>query len=279
MKILITGATGFLGKAVLKECKRKNIEYCATSRKKVRGFIKLDITRPIDLKKIPQLDYKFDAVIHLAAKNHSKNNNKMNDYFKTNTIGTINVLEYCRIKKIKRFIFSSSLSVFGKNFSGKISEKVKATPDSEYGKSKFFAEKAIKYYKNFFDIDYSIIRLPMLVGFGMNKNVFFNLIEASLKNEKKEFEKNHKIVIAHVDDAANILVQAINKKGIFVFAQKIIYLNEITKLVNKKSISKITFASKQKSNFCFDLKKISSKFVLPKTSLNKIIKKTIKNIN
>jgi nucleoside-diphosphate-sugar epimerase len=279
MKILIIGATGFLGKAVVKECKKNHISYCAASKNGAKGVMKLDITKPFNFKKNPELNYCFDAVIHLAAKNHSKKRDKMKDYFFTNVIGTTNILEYCKEKKIKKIVFSSSFSVYGKNFSGTMSEKTKTIPESEYGTSKILAEKAIKHYKKKYGINYAIIRFPMLFGKGMDNNIVSDLINSIKNKENKVFEKDKKVVIADVDDSAKIIVQAIHKKGIFNFAQFIVSLKKISditkKILGEKKIKcgEPTFSSKSTSDFSLNNTKISNSFNVPKNTLNKTIKK------
>lgn len=279
MKILIIGATGFLGKAVVNECKKNHISYCAASKNGSKGVIKLDITKPFNFKKNPELDYPFDAVIHLAAKNYSKKKDKMKDYFFTNVVGTTNILEYCKEKKIKKIVFSSSFSVFGKSFSGTISEKTKTNPESEYGTSKILAEKAIKYYKKKYGINYAIIRFPMLFGKGMDTNIVSELINTIKNKKNKFFETDKHVVIADVDDSAKLIVQAITKQGIFNFAQFVVSLKKISIITKKilsekkENVGEIKFLSKSINNFCFDNTKTYTTFNVPKTTLNKTIKK------
>ena len=62
--------------------------------------------------------------------------------YKTNVIGTLNLFEYCKKTKPKNLIFSSSMTVYGKD-SRKCSEKSDPRPISHYGLTKLSGEKIL----------------------------------------------------------------------------------------------------------------------------------------
>lgn len=133
MKILVTGAAGFIGSAVI-ECLTKqghdvvgidnindyydvNLKYARLERIKhpLFKFVKMDIA---DRDSVPLLFRQecFDQVIHLAAQagvRYSIDNPLA--YADSNLIGHINILEGCRHNKVKHLVYASSSSVYGLN--------------------------------------------------------------------------------------------------------------------------------------------------------------------
>jgi len=134
LKILVTGAAGFIGAALTLRLLKRGDEvigidnlndYYDTNLKLARletilhyanfKFIKIDIS---DKTKIEALfeNEKFDNVMHLAAQagvRYSISN--PHAYIDSNIIGFLNILEGCRNNKIKHFVYASSSSVYGAN--------------------------------------------------------------------------------------------------------------------------------------------------------------------
>lgn len=115
-KILITGATGFLGKYVVKLLQDKNIPIVAFGRnvevgKKLESnntlFFKGDIRNIDDVERASR---GCDYIIHCAAL--SSVWGKWQDFYDVNVIGTKNILETCKKENIKRVIYISSPSVY-----------------------------------------------------------------------------------------------------------------------------------------------------------------------
>ncbi len=134
MKILVTGAAGFIGAALTLRLLKRGDEvigidnlndYYDINLKLARletilhyanfKFIKIDIS---DKTKIEALfeNEKFDNVMHLAAQagvRYSISN--PHAYIDSNIVGFLNILEGCRNNKIKHFVYASSSSVYGAN--------------------------------------------------------------------------------------------------------------------------------------------------------------------
>lgn len=151
-KILITGASGFIGSFIVEEALKKGFETWAAVRRSSSkeylqderiNFIELNLSSREQL--VEQLrEHQFDYVVHAAGV--TKCLNKA-DFRRINTEGTKNLVEALMELQmpLKRFVFVSSLSVFGaireQQPYGEIRETDTPQPNTEYGRSKLEAER------------------------------------------------------------------------------------------------------------------------------------------
>lgn len=159
-KILITGATGFIGSFIVEEAIKRGFEVWAavrrtSSRKYLQqpeiNIIELDFGSEDSLKK--QLaGFAFDYVVHAAGVTKCLNSE---DFFRTNTEGTKNLVSAI-IKlnmPLKRFVFISSLSILGAIHEEMpykdISDSDTPQPNTAYGRSKLMAEEYLRSLKDF----------------------------------------------------------------------------------------------------------------------------------
>lgn len=144
--ILVTGAAGFIGSALVKRLLKKNFNvigidninnYYDTNLKKDRlkdinktiilnknnwKFIKCDLVDSNSLEKIYS-DFSPDVVVNLAAQAGVRNSiHNPNDYIQSNLVGFNNVLEASKKFKIKNLVYASSSSVYGGNINTPFSE-------------------------------------------------------------------------------------------------------------------------------------------------------------
>ena len=118
-KIIITGGCGFIGANLTDYLLKKGYKIYVIdnlSKNKIKKTNKKSKLYKIDIGNINQIKKlkNVNAIIHLAARADiliSKNNEK--NYFKDNLQGLQEVLNFCSLKKIKKFIFASSASVYG----------------------------------------------------------------------------------------------------------------------------------------------------------------------
>ena len=155
MKILVTGASGFIGSFIVEEALNRGFETWAAVRKSSsRKYLQDERTHFIELnlsskeQLAEQLrDCDFDYVVHAAGV--TKCLNKA-DFQRINTEGTKNLVDALLEVKmpLKRFVFVSSLSIFGAIKEQQPYEEIRETdtpqPNTAYGRSKLAAEQYLE---------------------------------------------------------------------------------------------------------------------------------------
>ena len=151
-KILITGASGFIGSFIVEEALRQGLETWAAVRKSSSKaflqderihFIELNLSSEEALKEQLQ-GHAFDYVVHAAGVTKCLHKE---DFRRINTEGTMNLVRAIMELKmpLKRFVYISSLSIMGaireQQPYTEIQENDTAQPNTAYGKSKLEAEE------------------------------------------------------------------------------------------------------------------------------------------
>ena len=220
MSIAITGADGFLGKAVVSRLRAKKIPYS------VFDFKKHNLRNPKTLKSLVS---EKDIIIHLAAVNRGDNI----DLCKVNTLGTLSLLaaaaEYAPSSKI---IFASSFQVYLK--------------DSLYGLSKKIGEDLIGHYVKKTNLKGVIFRISNIYGPGGKP--FYNSVIATFAHLIKSGETlkingdgSQKRDYIFVEDVADAIIKAIsfspkNKAEIInICSGKETSINNVLKIIKQVS--------------------------------------------
>ena len=153
-KILITGASGFIGSFIVEEALLQGMETWAavrpsSSREYLRDerihFIELDFSS-VDRLKEQLSGHAFDYVVHAAGVTKCLDKE---DFFRVNRDGTRNLVQALQElgQPLERFVFLSSLSIFGaireQQPYGEIEPTDTPQPNTAYGKSKLEAEASI----------------------------------------------------------------------------------------------------------------------------------------
>lgn len=227
MDILVTGATGFVGRAIVEELsasKFNNRKIYSFGRResvksvKLPNFSAVDITKPETFSSVENLS-KIDVIIHSAGLAHQFQNPVGGKFLQVNVEGTKNILDFAGRKSVGHFILISSVAVYGnenenENIKRKIDEAEPCNPKSEYALSKLKAEEtAVKFCREN-NIALTILRLATVIGEDDRGNVA-RLIEAI---DKKRFlmigtGENYKTLI-YKRDAAKACRIILEKKDV-----------------------------------------------------------------
>lgn len=177
MKILLTGASGFLGSALLKKLASNKDALGIYSTTPVHGALQVDITDRDKLVKIVS-DFRPDVIIHAAAVSRVDlaENMPRERVMDINVVSTQYIAEICAGNNIK-LIYTSTDLVYSGNERGNLTEDAKLDPASFYAETKLMGEIAVK---NVFD-NYIILRTALLFGLHSRMNFFRKMFE-SLRN-------------------------------------------------------------------------------------------------
>ena len=166
MKILVTGATGFIGGNIVEDLIKEGHEVFALVRKTSSidhlaslgvKFIFGDIT---DKDSLYAITGKFDAIFHCAAYVDSKNLKKLK---LVNIKGTENICKLAVRLGVERLIYLSSVAVVSGHFQVPLTEDLSYSATNLYGESKIEAERIVWGYRRK-GLASAILRPPMVYG-------------------------------------------------------------------------------------------------------------------
>jgi len=179
MKILVIGATGFVGSEVTKQLLVRDLDVIATVRSDnsvlpagVQQFVAGDFSEPINWLLALQ---DVEVIIHTAARVHVMDDSSadpLTEFRKVNTEGTLNLARQAADAGVKRFIFISSIKVNGEMT--QVEQPFKANdkhiPTDYYGLSKYEAEQGLLMIAKETGMEVVIIRPPLVYGPSVKAN-------------------------------------------------------------------------------------------------------------
>ena len=235
-KILVTGCAGFIGFHTILNLLSSKKKYDVYGIDNVNDYydIKLKLQRLNILKKYKDFKFnkldiksdkkilkyfqknKFNYVVHLAAQagvRHSIKNPR--EYTENNVSGFFNVLEACRINKVKHLIYASSSSVYGdnKNFPLKESD-ITDHPSSFYAATKKTNEVMAHAYSNIYNLPCTGLRFFTVYGpYGRPDMALYKFAEKINSNKFIELYNygNHMRDFTYIDDIINGILRLLEK--------------------------------------------------------------------
>jgi len=233
MKIVVTGCSGFIGYNLTKSLliggnKVIGIDnyldemYVKTKKERTKflkefpnfEFHNLDVTEDKFPSKIKNADY----TVHLAAKDYYYEDKDQiySEYIEQNVVGTSRVFEWSRDLKVKKFIFSSTHSVYGQARKEVFTEKkIVPKPVSPHGASKLAAEDAVNFLSRTYNIPSIILRISTVYGpDALEHQLIPQLIFHIFKGGKfvLHVSPNTKRDFVYVDDVVNAIESCFKKR-------------------------------------------------------------------
>ncbi len=245
-KILITGSAGFLGQLAIEYFKKKYELILVDKRNfSKKNYFNIDIT---NYEKINNLikRKKPDIILHYASEIFDTYNKSQID--SNNVNGTLNLIKSVSENKIKYFIFTSTFSIFEKNYPSLIDEIEPISCSNLYGLSKAEAERILLCADN--NLNITIFRCPVIVEKtrAHKLGILFEFIKdnCSLWILGKG---DNKIQFLSAYDLFEVTERSLKLKGKNIFnigTEKVLTVKEIFEFLIKKtnSSSKIKYFNK-----------------------------------
>lgn len=195
---VVTGASGFIGTWLCKRLRELGYEVIGLSQRDG------DISRN---GYFDNIKYNINHVFHLASKTFVPDSwEDPGDFYRTNVIGTLSVLEFCRRKSIPLTFVSAY--IYGAQESQPISESAVVLPTNPYAHSKHLAEQLCEFYADTFSIGCTIIRPFNVYGHGQSERFLIPTVinQVLSRSEVRVRDLAPKRDFIYVNDLVEILV-------------------------------------------------------------------------
>lgn len=223
MRVLVTGATGFIGSHIVEKLLLEGYEVLAAGGSRLPsiqdrpGLIpqSVDISNRPDVRKLEQFG-DFDAVVHCAGIAHRYGVATPDEYFAVNVDGTRHIAELAARVKAKHLILISSVLVYGNlasSISKVITENDICSPEEPYSQSKLFAEHAARTVCGENNLNLTVLRAAPVIGEGGKGNIA-RLIEFIYRGRFLWVGSGANVKsFVYVRDLADVVALAIKKGG------------------------------------------------------------------
>jgi UDP-glucose 4-epimerase len=240
--ILLLGGTGFIGTSLLSQLEKKNSMKIMIHNSDVNTNAKKFIGNILSKNSFINEIEDGQTIINLLGQMTSNESN----FYSSNFIGGLNLLNSCIGKKIKQVIFISSINVYGENLEQSSKETDQLYPKTTYGHVKMLTENLYKQFSETHEINTTILRLANIYG-PTKKTGFINTLIKSINNKKiipecyNNGEQQRDFLF--IDDVINCIENTINYKtdgfNIFNISSGMRYsmntlISKIEKITNTK---------------------------------------------
>lgn len=280
-KVLVTGSSGFVGSHLCELLIKNGYKVIGLSfheKQKIEGLKRDKNFQPVecDIRNFDNVfkilkEYKPEGIFHTAAVLPSKDKDNIPfNFFEVNAIGTLNLLQACRLLNIKKFIYSSSTSIYGRNPKClKADEKYPGNPSDFYELTKLAGENFCKLYSQKYDIKTMILRYAGVFGPGRRQGAIAVFIKNALLNKPLHILGNTSWNMVYVKDIAkaNILafekLDKLNFEIINIANDGEIHIKDLAQKIIKISGSKSKIKiNKFSASFCLSCSNSKAKKIL-----------------
>lgn len=216
---LITGVTGFLGSALANELLDSGFNVIGIGRNdNTKGLEKHKnftyIKGPISDTSLLNLGgLSVNGVFHLASKQPGKVGLTYDDYYVDNVLSTITLLNYFKDRPLDFFVYTSTISVFGKKIDGPIDETATPEPTNYYGLTKYTSEKILSIESRELNGKIIVLRLQSIFGKNDGYGIIHTFYEQFKNNQDIELYSkgaiNRNLVL--LNDAVDVLKSIIHQ--------------------------------------------------------------------
>ncbi|MGD1079107.1 MAG: NAD-dependent epimerase/dehydratase family protein [Candidatus Sulfotelmatobacter sp.] len=217
--VLVTGGRGFIGRAVVKLLQRLGYGVVSldarppTSSPASRREVECDLADARQLQRVFEIE-QIGGIIHLAAILPTAAQREPVRATRVNVDGSLHLLEMARRFDVRRFVFGSSLSVYGTYAADQVvSEADRAAPEDLYGAAKLYVEQIGEAYRQSYGLEFVSLRIGRVVGGGAQsassawRSQIVELLPTRHAAEiTLPYVGSERILLVHVDDVAKMLV-------------------------------------------------------------------------
>ena len=215
--VLVTGGRGFIGKSVGKLLQRHGdrvISIDVTPANMASDEVVCDITDSAALERLFRRQ-RIDGIVHLAAVLPTAAQREPLLATKINIQGSVNLMEMARQFEVSRFLFGSSLSVYGTCPAEQVvTEMDRVAPEDLYGAAKLYVEQLGEAYRHTHGLEFVSLRIGRVVGpgarsttSGWRSEIFECLEKAGPAEIEIPYADSERILLVHVEDVATMLLQ------------------------------------------------------------------------
>jgi len=164
-KVLVTGASGFIGSACILRLKQAGIPMVATTRSpspKLEMELGIPVSRLNVMEELPVFD-GVHTVIHAATPNDIRSK-EADGAIPLAVMGTHNLIDHAAKSGVKRFIFLSTIQVYGTELFGEVDETTPQRCETLYGLNHYLGEEVCRHYALSKGMDVVILRPSNVYG-------------------------------------------------------------------------------------------------------------------
>jgi len=221
--VLVAGGRGFMGRSVCALLEAEGYRILSVdqandhaphfSSARSRRNLQCDLADSAQVRKLFATE-SVDGIIHLAAVLPTAAHRDPLLATRVNIDGGLNLLEMARQFAVRRFVFASSLSIYGTHSLEEcVSEEHHAYPEDLYGAAKLYIERLGEAYRQQHALDFVSLRIGRVVGPGAQSEssawrseIFEHLGTQEPREVIVPFRAAGRLLLVHVDDVAKMLL-------------------------------------------------------------------------